>query len=171
MEDDRERLREQIIRISGEVKTAASAEWTRYGRLSSRIKTLKVIDIILTAVSSVGIISFFFHGNLQINILTSFITLASLTLNLYTSYFRDDDDKTLHADCVSELWSVEKGLESLLTDFDSLSTEDVKAKRDSLVNDTDRINREYLCLNNVSFSAKRKAKKPLTIPPEISKKV
>lgn len=157
-EEERKKLREQIISIEGEVKSAASSELIRYARLTRRINTLKVLDIILTAVSSVGIISFFFHGNMQINIITSFITLASLTLNLYTSYFRDGDDKTLHADCVSELWLVKKGFESLLTDFESLSIEEIKTKRDSLVNDIDRINREYFCLNDVSFRGKRKGR-------------
>ena len=156
MDDDKTKLREQIVRLDGEVKTAARAQWNAYLSLNSRIKTLKVFDIILTAVSSVGIISFFFHGNLQINIITSFVTLASLTLNLYTAYFRDDDDKTLHADASSELWAVEKGFESLLTDFESLSSDDIRAKRDSLVNDVDRINREYLCLTPVSHGKKKR---------------
>ncbi len=158
MDDEKTKLREQIVRLDGEVKTAARAQWNAYLSLNSRIKTLKVFDIILTAVSSVGIISFFFHGNLQINIITSFVTLASLTLNLYTSYFRDDDDKTLHADAASELWAVEKGFESLLTDFDSLSPEDVRTKRDTLVGDIDRINREYLCLNAVANPKRRNRK-------------
>ena len=158
MDDEKTKLREQIVRLDGEVKTAARAQWNAYLSLNSRIKTLKVFDIILTAVSSVGIISFFFHGNLQINIITSFVTLASLTLNLYTSYFRDDDDKTLHADAASELWAVEKGFESLLTDFDSLSPEDVRTKRDTLVGDIDRINREYLCLNAAANPKRRNRK-------------
>ena len=156
--DDREKLRDQILRLRDEVRQAAKVQWADYGRLQNKIQTLKVLDIILTAVSSVGIISFFFHGNLQINIITSFVTLASLTLNLYTSYFRDDDDKTLHADAASELWAVEKGFESLLTDFDSLSPEDVRAKRDTLVGDIDRINREYLCLNAVANPKRRNRK-------------
>ncbi len=163
MDDDKTKLRDQILRLDGEVKTAARNQWSAYLSLNNRVKTLKGLDIFLTAVSSVGIISFFFHGNVQINIITSFITLASLTLNLYTSYFKDDDDKTLHANAASELWAVEKGFESLLTDFDSLSAEDARAKRDSLVGDIDRINREYLCLNAVS-NTKRRSRKQMPSP-------
>lgn len=154
--DDKEKLRDQVVHLKDEVRTAAKVQWAIYGRLRKKVQTLKVLDIILTAVSSVGIISFFFHGNLQINVITSFITLSSLSLNLYTSNFRDDDDKTLHADAAGELWAAEKGFESLLTDFDSLTLEEARAKRDNLVEEVDRINREYFCLSEVTHGKRKK---------------
>ena len=165
--DDRGKLRDQILRLRDEVRQAAKVQWADYGRLQNKIQTLKVLDIILTAVSSVGIISFFFHGNLQINAVTSLVTLASLSLNLYTSNFRDDENKTLHADAAAELWAVEKGYESLLTDFDSLSSEDARAKRDTLMGEVDRINREYFCLNRVTHGKLHGKKQRVhTLPPE-----
>ena len=106
--DDREKLKDQIVHLREEVRQAAKIQWAIYLRLNKKIQTFKILDIVLTAVSSVGIISFFFHGNLQINIVTSFVTLSSLSLNLYTSYFRDDEDKTIHADAAGELWAAEK---------------------------------------------------------------
>ncbi len=161
--DDKEKLRDQIVHLKDEVRTAALQQWAICGRLKNKIQTLKVIDIILTAVSSVGIISFFFHGNLQINIITSFITLMSLSLNLYTSYFRDDDDKIVHADAAGELWAAEKGYESLLIDFDSLSLDEVRSKRDALVSQVDKINMEYHCLSAVTHSKKKKKKERINI--------
>ncbi len=154
--DDKEKLKEQVVHLKDEVRTAAKNQWAICHRLQNKVQTLKVLDIILTAVSSVGIISFFFHGNLQINIVTSFVTLSSLSLNLYTSNFRDDDNRTLHADAAGELWAAEKGYESLLTDFDSLTLEEARAKRDALVADVDKINREYLCLSEVTHGKKKK---------------
>ena len=154
--DDKEKLRDQIIHLRDEVRSATKIQWAICRRLNKKVQTLKVLDIILTAISSVGIISFFFHGNLQINIITSFITLSSLSLNLYTSNFRDDDNKTLHEDAAGELWAAEKGFESLLTDFDSLTLEEARAKRDTLVTDVDRINKEYLCLTEVTHGKKKK---------------
>lgn len=159
MDDDKEKLREQILRLREEVREASRIQWALYTKLNKKAQAFKILDIILTAVSSVGIISFFFHGNLQINIITSFITLSSLSLNLYTSNFRDDEDKTVHADAAGELWAVEKNIESLLTDFDSLSIDDARAKRDSLMEEMDKVNREYFCLNVVEHSKKKKEKK------------
>ncbi len=164
---EREKLRDQLLRLRDEVRQAAKVQWADYGRLQNKIQTLKVLDIILTAVSSVGIISFFFHGNLQINAVTSLVTLASLSLNLYTSNFRDDENKGLHADASAELWAVEKEYESLLTDFDSLTMEDARAKRDALMSQVDRINREYFCLNRVTHGKLHgKRKRIHTLPPE-----
>ena len=164
---DRDRLREQLLLLRDEVRQAAKVQWEDYRILQNKIRTLKILDIILTAVSSVGIISFFFHGNLQINAVTSLVTLSSLSLNLYTSNFRDDENKTLHADAAAELWAAEKGYESILTDFDSLSSEDIRAKRDSLMGDVDRINREYFCLNEVTHGKLRGRRKRVhTLPDE-----
>ncbi len=157
--DDRQKLNEQIVHLREEVRQAAKIQWAIYCRLNKKIQTFKILDIVLTAVSSVGIISFFFHGNLQINIITSFITLASLSLNLYTSYFRDDENKSIHADAAGELWAVEKGFESLLTDFDSLVAEEIRTRRDNLVGEVDKINREYLCLTEVTHSKRERKNK------------
>lgn len=157
--DDKEKLREQIVHLKDEVRQAAKIQWAVYCRLNKKAQTFKILDIILTAVSSVGIISFFFHGNLQINIITSFITLSSLSLNLYTSNFRDEENKTVHADAAGELWAAEKGYESLLTDFDSLTIDEIRARRDNLLGEVDKINREYLCLSEVTHSKKKKKEK------------
>lgn len=154
--DDREKLKDQIVHLREEVRQAAKIQWAIYLRLNKKIQTFKILDIVLTAISSVGIISFFFHGNLQINIVTSFVTLSSLSLNLYTSYFRDDEDKTIHADAAGELWAAEKGYESLLTDFDSLEADEIRTRRDNLISEVDRINREYHCLSQVTHSKKKK---------------
>lgn len=154
--DDKEKLKEQIIHLRDEVREAARLQWGTYCRLNKKAQTFKILDIILTAVSSVGIISFFFHGNLQINIVTSFITLSSLSLNLYTSNFRDDENKTVYADAAGELWAAEKGFDSLLTDFDSLDVDAIRTKRDELIEEVDKINREYFCLNQVTHSKKKK---------------
>lgn len=85
----------------------------------------------------------------------------SLSLNLYTSYFRDDDDKTVHADAAGELWAAEKGYESLLIDFDSLSLDEVRTRRDTLVSQVDKINREYHCLSAVTHSKNKKKKEKI----------
>ncbi len=154
--DDKEKVREQIIHLRDEVREASKVQWALYCKLNKKAQTFKILDIILTAVSSVGIISFFFHGNLQINIITSFITLSSLSLNLYTSNFRDDENKTVHLDASGELWAVEKGFESLLTDFDSLEIDEIRTKRDALIEETDKINREYFCLTGITHSKKKK---------------
>lgn len=168
--EEKDKLKEQIVHLRDEVRDAARIQWAEYSRLNKKTQTLKILDIILTAVSSVGIISFFFHGNLQINIITSFITLSSLSLNLYTSNFRDDENKSIHADAAGELWAAEKGFESLLTDFDSLALQDARARRDSLIEEVDKINREYLCLSQVTHSKKKKKQLPSQMKPELVKK-
>lgn len=157
--EEKEKLREQILHLKDEVSYAAKREWATYNKLNKKTQTLKILDIILTAVSSVGIISFFFHGNLQINIITSFITLSSLSLNLYTSNFRDDENKSFYADAAGELWKAEKGFESLLTDFDSLDENDIRTKRDALIDEVDKINREYHSLSQISHSKKKEKKR------------
>ncbi len=157
--EDRENTRKQIENLLGDIKSARRAHWAVYGRLKKKLRTLKLLDITLTAVSSVGIISFFFHGNYHINIITSFVTLSSLSLNLYTSNFRDDEDKSGHCNAANELWLVEKALESLLVDFDSLPLDEIRKKRDTLLKETAAINGKYYCLDDVSLGKFRRLRK------------
>lgn len=131
--DFRERLRGQIEESYGKLsytyqtqQEAATLERTMANRIS-------ISQIILTAVSTCGVISVLF-GQVGIGAVIASITSAlSLGLNLYTRGSNLPEEAEKHVRCADRLWVVLQDFESLLTDFDDLEVGEIRRCRDSLI--------------------------------------
>ena len=66
--------------------------------------------------------------------------------------FNVSDDIKKHTDAANELWDVREAYKSLLVDFDALTDEEIRSKRDTLIAEISRINKAYPGTDEKSFA-------------------
>lgn len=110
--------------------------------LNSRNSTIKLIQIILSAITTSGIIAIIFdEKNIIIKVLTALISLILLIFNTYLKKYDLGQIAQKHAECASNLWNVRENYFSLLTDIraGNIKTEEIVIKRDLLQNELHNI--------------------------------
>lgn len=102
--------------------------------LNVRHNTIKIIQIILSALTTTGILVFIFGDNKEIAILTAFISTSLFILNAYVKGRDLGEIAQKHSDSASDLWGVREKYLSLLTDIkaDLVDVEKVVEIRDKL---------------------------------------
>lgn len=85
--------------------------------------------------------------------LTSAIALA---LNLYSLNFNLPEDIKAHTDAANELWDVRESYNALITDFEELPHEEIRARRDAITKYVSNINKIYPGTDDKAFSKSHK---------------
>ncbi len=158
-EEYRNKLQQQIIEGHGKVMYTYTCHWKIVDRLKRRFTTIKVIQIILTAISTVGFLAAFFAKNPSLSWIGGVPAAISLGLNLYMLNFNLPDLIEKHTAAANELWDVREGYSSLITDFDQLSDVEIRAERKRLTNAVSRINKAYPGTDKNSYRDAKKALK------------
>lgn len=125
-------LYNQIEEAYGKVVYTYTTQVIHAGRLHKIYTTLKWIQLILSAVSTGGFIATLITNQI---LLTWIGGICSTFLLVLTAYFKDADLSAihkLHLDTSNKLWLLRDQYLSLLTDFPTLSREDVVSRRDDL---------------------------------------
>lgn len=131
--DFRERLRGQIEESYGKLSYTYQTQQEAATLKRTMANRISISQIILTAVSTCGVISVLF-GQVGIGAVIASITSAlSLGLNLYTRGSSLPEEAEKHVRCADRLWVVLQDYESLLTDFDDLEVGEIRRCRDSLI--------------------------------------
>ena len=65
--------------------------------------------------------------------------------------FKLPDNIKSHTDAANDLWGVREAYKALLTDFDDLEPEQIRAKRDELTERVSQINKMYPGTDDKSF--------------------
>lgn len=146
-----ERLRGQIEEAYGKLlytyqtqQEAASLKFDIANRLS-------IAQIVLTSLSACGVIAVFF-GEAAIGVgLSSMLSAVSLAINLYTRGARLAEGAERHARCADRLWAVVQDYISLLTDFEDLDIEEIRARRNGLQAEQVKIYREAPRTNEEAY--------------------
>lgn len=125
-------LYSQIEEAYGKVMYTYTTQVIHAGRLQKRNIALKWGQLILSAVSTGG-----FIGTLITNqiLLTWVGGICSTALLILTTYFKDVDLSAVHKkhlNTSNQLWLLRELYLSLLTDFPTLSREQIVCKRDDL---------------------------------------
>lgn len=84
----------------------------------------------------------------------------TLGITLYTKDFDLVDEARKHKDAADALWRIREGYKSLIVDFVALSDEEIRSKRDSLIELVADVNETYPGTDDKSF---KKAHKILKI--------
>ena len=153
---DKEKIRNQITDAAGNILYTYSAHWIIVNRLKKRYKGIKIIQIILTALSTGGFLASLIAGIPWLSWLGGFTSALALGLNLYMLNFNVSDDIKKHTDAANELWDVREAYKSLLVDFDALTDEEIRSKRDTLIAEISRINKAYPGTDEKSFAKVQK---------------
>lgn len=144
-------MRNQIAGSAGNVFYTYLVHWNIVNRLQKQYKGIKVLQIILTALSTGGFLTSILSGIAWLSWLGGLTSAVALGLNLYMLNFNVDDDIKKHTEAANELWDVREAYKALLTDFDVLSDEEIRAKRDGLTHEVSRINKAYPGTNEKAF--------------------
>lgn len=102
--------------------------------LNKRNNIIKMSQIILSALTTTGILITIFGNNKIIGIISALLSAALLGLNLYIIDYDLGGVAQKHADCASHLWNVREKYFSLLTDIKSslISEKEIIKQRDRL---------------------------------------
>lgn len=105
--------------------------------INKRNNRIKITQIVLSAITTTGIILSIFGDTKCAAIITSVISLALLILNTYLKNYDLGEIAQKHTDCASNLWNIREDYLSLLTDIKAgiKSIDQITEKRDKLQKD------------------------------------
>lgn len=126
---------------------------------------LKISQIILSAITSSGILVYLFNQNWCANAIGAVASVILLALNTYSKNFNPVEVAQEHKVAADLLWKIREEYVSLLTDFEILSVEQIIEKRDELQERCSTIYSQYPGTDKKSY---RKAQKALKVEQEQS---
>lgn len=159
----REKLKSQILNSYGKLSYTLTSHEKEIQYLINTEKNLKILQIILSAVSTGSIVSVLFGQGLVATKIASVLSLSLLILNSFTIKFDFLSDINRHKKSSNKLWILREEYLSLLTDFDDLNLRDIREKRDIILQRTHEI---YSESPRTSRSSYRKTQKALKVEEE-----
>lgn len=133
---ERDVLYSQIENEYGNViysQTAQEEQRTRLTRIEHRIK---VAQIVLSALSTAGLVGVFFTQHVWITSVTAVITFFLLVLNSYSFRLEIGAKAARHRKAGDQLWLLSRKYLSLLADFSDLDVAEARKRRDMLIAET-----------------------------------
>lgn len=152
MDKTRKKLLRQISDAAGNVLYTYDAHWNMVNRLKKQQTVIKIIQICLTAVSTGGFLTSIIAGIPWLSWVGGFTSATALGLNLYSLNFNLPSDIINHTDAANDLWDVREAYKSLLCDFEELSNEEIRAKREQITLKVSQINKKYPSTDNEAFA-------------------
>ena len=153
----RVKLESQIREAFGKVVYTYTAHHKIVDNLIWWQNLLKKAQIFLTAISTGGFLTNLLIDKTWLNWLGGVPAALSLGLNLYSKDFNLPEEIKKHKDAANELWNIRETYLSLLTDFEILSDEQIREKRDVLQSRVDYVNRTYPGTDAKGYAVARKA--------------
>jgi len=127
----------QIRELYGRVVWTQKTQEKCADIILNRHKTIKVTQIVLSAITTTGILVAIF-GELQIiGIISAVLSALLFGLNTYTKDYDLGEISQKHSSAATELWNIRESYLSLLTEIkaNKLSFEQIKNRRDALQED------------------------------------
>lgn len=152
------KIKAQIKEEYGKVVYSYSTHQYCANSLLKIDKTLKIIEIILGGLTSAGLVSLIAKYHIASAIVS---VILSFGLVVIASFIKAGDYQIKagkHAQTALDLWRVREKYLSLLTDFDSLAEDEIKTKREELLDETRKI---YSYEERTTEKAYKRAKKAL----------
>lgn len=132
----RNQLKTQIREAYGRETYTYTTHLKYMSILAERQKHVKTAQIIISALSSGGIISTIFYNQLALKLISAVISTLLLGINLYFKNFDLSNEIKQHRITSDELWNIREDYVSLLTDFETLTDKEIITKRNDLKNRT-----------------------------------
>lgn len=127
-------LQEQIRECFGRVAWSHKTHEKCADILNQRLSNIKFWQIVLSAITTSGILIAVFGKSMAIGILAAVVSFILTILNTYVKQYDLGGIAQKHADAAVALWNIRENYVSLLTDIKSghLDSEVVRQKRDLL---------------------------------------
>lgn len=157
---DRKGIKNQIKESYGSIVYSHTCHIKCAKRIKRKSDIIKLIMIILSAISTCGFIGVIIDWNTRIVAIISVIfTTIDLILSTYSKAANLDDDVIAHQDSAHKLWLLREKYISLLTDFDSLSNAEIRKCRDKYTLEVSYIYENELLTDKKSYKETQKALK------------
>lgn len=143
MDKNRTKLRGQLVDLHGKVVFTYTAHHKIQNRLESIYTNVKNAQIILTAISTGGFLATIVTNQYLLAWIGGIASALSLGLNLYMKDSNLNLNIQKHKDAADELWDIRENYSSLITDFDDLSIEDVRKRRNEIQSEWSSVNKKY----------------------------
>ncbi|MDO4631936.1 MAG: SLATT domain-containing protein [Corynebacterium sp.] len=132
-------LYSQIENEYGSVVYSHATQEEQCTRLTRTEHHIKVTQIALSTLSTVGLISIFFTQRIWITTGTAVITFLLLFLNSYSFRLEIEAKATRHRKASDQLWLLMRKYLSFLIDFPELELTEARERRDALIAETAEI--------------------------------
>ena len=148
-------LRECFARVVYSHKTHEKQEYIT----SAQLKNFKLMQVILSALTSSGVLATLFTDDIYLKCITAAVSLISLFITGYMKGFDPGAVAQKHRDTAANLWSIRESYLSLLTDYanGTVDRETVRNKRDQLQADLAAIYKSAPGTTSKSYLAAQEA--------------
>jgi hypothetical protein len=153
------KLESQIREAYGRVVYTETSHNKIVHRLLSKNNTIKVSQIILSALTTGSFLATLLSSKEIAGILGTIFSIILLILNTYTKDFNLIENAQSHQKAADALWKIREEYVSLLTDFELLEPSDIIIKRDDLQNRTAEIYTQSPKTDARSYKEAKKALK------------
>ncbi|UOO89189.1 SLATT domain-containing protein [Vitreoscilla massiliensis] len=153
-------IESQIREAYGKLVYTYTCHNKMHHRLLKKNNNLKIWQIVLSAISTVGFFGIVLSNHKDIvAILSGIVSVILLILNAYTKNFDLVESAQAHQKAADALWKVREEYVSLLTDFEVLSQEEIMNIRTELQNKTGDIYSQSPKTDGESYKEAQKALK------------
>lgn len=132
----KQKLDGQIREQFGKLVYSYTCHWEEIRILKCCNNWIKWGEIILTAISATGIISFLTLDKNYLAIIGAVCSAISLALTLFSKEANLEEKIIRHQYIADDLWLIRERYISLLTDLEQISEEEICKQRDKLVIDS-----------------------------------
>lgn len=129
----RDKLYDQIEDAYAKVVYTYTVQHKQAEIISKRNSFFKILQIILSAITSCGLFAVLLSGCESLNKMNAALSTAALALSYYLSVANLDVQELKHLATANSLWVFRERYVSLLTDFEVLPIEEVAKRRDELM--------------------------------------
>lgn len=157
IQEEKEKLEKQLVVAHGKVEYTYTAHHKIEDRLEKIDKFIRTLQIIITAVSTVGFLATVITNQILLSWVGGVFAALSLGLNIYSKDFKLVTEARAHKDAADELWVIKNEYENLITDIDGLDLDAIREKRNKLQSDTDIVNKRYPGTDRRGYRAAQKA--------------
>ena len=153
------KLESQIREAYGRVTYSQTCHDKFINRTVKLDEAIKVCQIVLSGITTSGFVVAIFSNDKIASIIGVVVSLALLILNTYTKNFNLSGIAQEHKKASDLLWKIREEYVSLLTDYEMLSVEEIRNKRDELQDRTAEIYSNSPRTDAKSYQAAQKALK------------
>lgn len=157
--DYKDNLYNQIKESYGKLLYTYVAHWKFSDRCLEFDKWIKILEIILCAITATGLFGYIIIDEQWLIIFSAVFSALSLAVTLMVKEMNWQEKCVRHKDTADDLWIIREKYVSLLTDFPALSELEIQEKRDALLIMTADIYRKALPTDDWSYKEAQAALK------------
>lgn len=166
-QNSKQLLEAQIRECYGRVVWSHKTQEKCADIITKRNNQLKIAQIVLSALTTTGLVTIIFGDIIWVKIISAIISAALLLLNTYLKSKDLGAIAQQHSDAAADIWNIRESYLSLITDLkmDDIDIETIRKKRDRL---QDRLATIYKGSPRTISEAYKEAKKALKLNEEMT---